>query len=189
VHRIGTDSDPTELFETAAALGATAVLVVSDLADLAATTSELERLVLHADRLGLAVGLEYMAWTTPSTAGDALAVARRTGCRLVVDVLHHHRTGAGAAALREIVDAGVLGWLQLCDAPAAAADDLLYEARHDRLPPGHGELPLAALLGELPADVTISVEVQSDHLAGAHDALARARLLHTRAVRALNHRA
>jgi len=189
VHRIGTDADPTELFETAAALGAAAVLVVSDLADLAATTAEVERLTQRCERLGLVLGLEYMAWTTPANAADALTVARRTGCRLVVDVLHHHRTGATAAALREIVDAGALGWLQLCDAPAAAPGDVLHEARHDRLPPGDGQLPLAALLDALPDDVMVSVEVQSDRLAGNHDALARAQLLHARATRALNHRA
>jgi len=56
---------------------------------------------------------------------------------------------------RQLVD-------QLCDAPAlrpATNEAIIQEARAMRLPPGHGELPLAELLAELPDDVVLSVEV------------------------------
>ena len=114
----------------------------------------------------------------------AVEVARATGCQLVVDVLHHVRVGAGAHELDVIAAAGVLGWLQLCDAAGeldatrrTAQAALLHEARHGRLAPGQGELPLQTLLASVPAGTVVSVEVQSDQLL-AVPAADRARLLH-----------
>lgn len=161
------------LLETAALLGAAAVLVVSDLHDESATSVAVDGLVAAASPLGLTIGLEYMAWTMPATAAGALDMAAATGCRVVVDVLHHVRGGAGVDELRKMIDAGHLGWVQLCDAITADAvdpvdfdrDDVIHEARHRRLPPGQGALPLAELLAEVPSDAIISVEVQSDDLA------------------------
>lgn len=190
VHRIGGDADATELLEVAAAIGATAVLVVSDLASVKDSTTELTRLARRCDRLGLTLGLEYMAWTTPSTPRAAIEVASRAGCRLVVDVLHHVRVGAGVDELHSIVAADLLGWLQLCDAPATAPalDELVHEARHARLAPGDGGLPLAELLAEIPDGIVVSVEVQSDAMAAEFDVIERARLLHAASQRVLNHR-
>ena len=84
---------------------------------------------------------------------------------IVADVLHHHRVGAGVAELRALVDSGRLGWIQLCDAPQDAPADLLHEARHARLAPGSGALPLDELLAIVPAGIVRSVEVQSDAMA------------------------
>lgn len=183
VHRIGPAALPPEpLLDRAVAVGAEAVLVVSDDPDRAATEEALHDVVAACRERDLRCGLEYMAWTTPNTTDDAIMMARATGAEVLVDFLHHHRIGAGAGELRAIVDAGVLGWVQLCDAPRTAPvgskpEALVDEARHRRLPPGSGALPLAELLACLPGDVTISVEVQSDVLArlGADE---RARRLH-----------
>ncbi len=177
VHRITADrTDPEPLLAAAALAGAAALLVVSDLADRDATTAAVADLVARADRHGLTVGLEYMAWTDPSTPADTMAVAARTGCVVVVDVLHHIRVGGGPAELAEVVASGHFGWLQLCDALLTPPPDLLDEARHRRLPPGHGQLPLRQLLDVVPDDAVISVEVQSDALL-ALDVDTRARLL------------
>ncbi len=188
VHRI-TDAptDPRPLIERAAAVGAAAVLVVSDASERSTTMSELTRFAAECAEHGLIAGLEYMAWTTPSGPADAIEIARLTGCRLVVDVLHHVRVGGTAEQLRAIVDAEVLGWVQLCDAPLAppADGDLLREARHGRLPPGAGALPLRALFAEVPDGTTISVEVQSDALLSV-DPHERARWLHDAAVSVLD---
>jgi sugar phosphate isomerase/epimerase len=170
VYRIGTDvDDPHPLLAASAELGASAVLVVSDLEDLGRTEVALAGIVDAARSFGLQVGLEYMAWTTPSSPEAALAVADRTGCRIVVDVLHHTRVGAGPDDLRAVVESGHLGWIQLCDAPRRVArpsgsDALEHEARHARLVPGRGGLGLRELLDVVPADTTLSVEVQSDVL-------------------------
>jgi hypothetical protein len=60
------------------------------------------------------------------------------------------------------------------------------EARHGRLTPGTGILPLRALLARVPAAVTISVEVQSDDLLALSPG-ERARLLHDAATAVLGH--
>lgn len=188
VYRIdATGLDPRPLLETAAAVGATHVLVVSDLDDPAVTVGQLAELTGLARRLGLRIGLEYMAWTHPSDPLGAIEIADQSGCVIVVDLLHHTRVGAGPDELDAIVASGLLGWVQLCDAgPAPARDGLVDEARHRRLAPGTGTLALRSLLDRLPSDVTISVEVQSDDLLqlGPRE---RARLLFDASMAVLGH--
>lgn len=181
--------DPGPLLDAAAAVGAAALLVVSDLADRSATLDALSSLRERCDAHHLRLGLEYMAWTNPSGPLDAIDVAAATGCELIVDLLHHLRVGAGAAELDAIVASGRLGWVQLCDAPPTAPtgrDALIHEARHGRLVPGAGGLDLAPLLARIPSDVTISVEVQSDVLSSV-PAGERAQRLHDAARAVLGH--
>jgi sugar phosphate isomerase/epimerase len=135
----------------------------------------------------VAVAVEYMAWTTPNGPEEALGVARATGCGVVVDLLHHLRVGAGPDELTALVSAGAVAWVQVCDAPLPAPDDLVAEARHGRLPPGDGELPLTELLRIVPPHLPWSVEVQSDRLASELAPPARARRL-AEATRALARR-
>ncbi len=183
VYRIADDAAPPDrLIEQTAALGAAALLVVSDLADRAATVRALMGLTERCRRANVRVGLEYMAWTTPSAPLDAIDIADEVECEVLVDVLHHVRVGAGTDELDAIVESGRLGWVQLCDASVATPDgpsseSLLHEARHGRLAPGAGELPLRELLAHVPANIAISVEVQSDALLTLPP-LPRARLLH-----------
>lgn len=167
VHRVAVESaSADELIARAVAVGASALLVVSDLTDRTATVQAVRALRERCAASGLRLGLEYMAWTDPGTPMDAIEVARQTGCELVVDLLHHIRVGAGVDELDAIVAAGVFGWVQICDAPAArpTPTDLIHEARHGRLLPGQGALPLRPLLARLPAGIVVSVEVQSDDL-------------------------
>ena len=178
VYRINSSSpDPGPLLDAAAALGAEAVLAVSDDPDLVATERQLTVFADRCRAAGVAPALEYMAWTTANDPATAMQLAAATGMHIVVDLLHHHRVGAGPDELATIVASGQLGWVQLADAPARAPDDLIHEARHGRLPPGDGELPLGPLLDALPSDVTISVEVQSDDLRDRLPPAARAELL------------
>lgn len=191
VHRITTDTnvdDASALIADAAELGASALLLVSDLADVAATVAQVAAITERCRVHGLRLGLEYMAWTNPCEPTAAVEMAQATGCELVVDLLHHVRVGAGTDELDAIVAAGVLGWVQLCD--AAVIDGqidhaaLLHEARHNRLLPGDGSLPLRDLLRHVPVDTVISVEVQNDQLLRTPP-LERARLLHDSARRVL----
>lgn len=180
VHRISIDhTDPAALIEQSAAVGAGAVLVVSDLSDHQATMDAVGALTRRCEQYGLRLALEYMAWTTPSAPAHAIEIAEATGCLVVVDLLHHVRVGAGVTELQAIVNSGTLGWVQICDGSLSAPprDRLVHEARHGRLGPGDGELPLADLLASLRDGVTISVEVQSDALLDV-DPFARAQLLH-----------
>lgn len=179
VYRIGSPVGPHAVIDRAAAVGAASVLVVSDVAGRDHTLRALDEIVRIADPLGLRIALEYMAWTYPSTPLEAIDVALASGCEVVVDVLHHVRVGAGTSELQAVVASGTLAWVQLCDAPLAAPSDgdLIGEARHGRLLPGAGELPLADLLACVPDRTTVSVEVQSDALSTL-DAGVRAALLY-----------
>jgi sugar phosphate isomerase/epimerase len=181
----GSLDEVDRLLEAAADLGAARLLVVSDHPDPAVTEELLAATVERAAGAEVIVGLEYMAWTTPSDPAAAAAMAARTGARVIVDLLHHVRIGAGAAELHDLVASGRLGWVQLCDAPLAPLSDLVHEARNERRPPGEGELPLRELLQVVPDGTTCSVEVQSDVLAGRTTPAERAVLLATTARRVL----
>lgn len=188
VHRISDDStDVGPLVDAAAALGAGSLLVVSDLADNPSGREHtVHRLGAVAERCraaGLVAAIEYMAWTTPRRSIDAVEMATATGSVVVVDLLHHTRLGEGTDELRRVVASGRLGWVQVCDAPATAPADLIDEARHHRLPPGDGRLPIDDLLAEVPHDVVRSVEVQSDRLTAQLAPAERAVLLYAAATR------
>ncbi len=189
---------PDALIAAAARIGAAQLLVVSDIvghrrqtgADPVGDTAEQLHAVAQRCRdVGIRPALEYMAWTTPSDVGTAIALAQQTGCVLVVDVLHHTRIGAGMAEFEAIIDAGVFGWLQLCDGPARTPEDvagMIDEARHGRLPPGEGALALHDFVSRLPDGAVVSVEVQSDELARL-EPNARAARLAAAARRVLDH--
>ena len=178
VYRIGTDGRDrcVELLGFAAESGIPRLLVVSDLREVGPTEDELGWACAEASRFGVSVALEYMAWVTPDSSAGAARLARSTGCEVVVDALHHHRLGEGADAIGQLREAGVLGWFQLCDAPAQAPVDLIAEARGGRLSPGEGGLPLSDHVEAIGSDVAISVEVQGLE-ARLPDALERARTL------------
>jgi len=162
VVRLGsdTDADVSRLMEFAVRAGSSELLVVSDLDGFAETEERLGRLCREASGSGVVIALEYMAWVTPSSSRDARLLAESTGCKVVVDALHHYRLGEDPAAIAELRDAGVLAWFQLCDAPAGRPVDLVAEARGARLLPGEGALPLVEQLRAVGSDVAVAVEVQ-----------------------------
>lgn len=174
VVRVTSGFDPRSavpLMSRASEVGAGHVLVVSDLGGSGARSPLDESIDVFASlgeiarEHGLDVAVEYMAWTTPCDVDDALRVHAETGCRIVVDLLHHTRIGATAHDLKRLVRADAVAWVQICDAPAhLEAESLLHEARHGRSIPGEGRLPLRDYLAVIPSHVDISIEVQSDRL-------------------------
>lgn len=183
VHRIDGDTPdavPLALIEAAAAVGAEHLLIVSDLDDEPATAAAMQRCSTACRDAGVTPALEYMAWTMPHDSAGAIRLADSTGCVIVVDLLHHLRVGGTAGDLDAIVASGLLGWVQLSDAPLTPPHDLLHEARHDRRAPGDGSLPLMELLAHVPSTVPLSVEVQSDALGRRMNPSSRARFLHDR---------
>jgi sugar phosphate isomerase/epimerase len=184
VIRLGADEsavEPLRLFDFAARLGARFVLVVSHHLDAGRSAAELASLADVAAGHELRIALEFMRFTAIPTLASALDVLQRTGrsdVGVVVDALHLHRSGGVPADLRHI-PRGRLAYVQLCDAVAAGPADvpaLAEEARHGRLLPGTGALPLPELLARLDPAVPLSVEVQSDELAAAVAPGPRARL-------------
>ena len=179
------------LVDVAAALGARFLLAVSHHPEPARTADELGRIAGWCDGSGVTVAVEPMRFTTVPTFRAASALVRDLGrddVVVLVDPLHLQRGGETPAVLTE-PGAAAIGYAQLCDAlltPPGAPEDLealAHEARHARLFPGEGELPLTDMLAALPADLPCTVEVQNDGWSGvdargrAHEAMRTARLV------------
>lgn len=178
----------SRLVEQAAALAARHLLVVSDDPDPSRTIDGLGRVSRRCREAGLSAVLEFMRFTHPSTLAEAARIAAAVGPDLggvLVDALHLARTGSQPSELDEHAP-GLFPYAQICDAPLQAppgdSSALVEEARHRRLLPGQGGLPLAELLSSLPPGIPLSVEVQSDELERTLPALERARRCHAAAV-------
>lgn len=177
--------DPRRLLDLAHALGARHLLTVSTLPDREVAVEQLHRLSSAAADSGVRIALEFMRFTRIRSLSEALAIlddAEAQEAVVVVDALHLHRSGEQPADVAA-APAHRIGYLQLCDAPDPGPVDeeqLATEARHHRLLPGDGELPLAALVASAPPVTPISVEVQSDHLTAISPPPARATLLRER---------
>lgn len=150
--------------EAASALGGKRVNVCADVFPaLAARFAAIGDL---AATCGLGLDLECMAWrgiNTPQACLDLIASSGAPNAAYLVDALHHTRCG-GTPADIAAMSAGKVISAQLCDAPAAAptgTDALLAEARGGRLLPGDGGLDLAGIVGALPPEAVISVELPS----------------------------
>lgn len=184
VVRIGTHDEPTirAIVDAVAALGPRHVLAISDLADEPATVDALGQLATWVRPAGATVVVEFMAFTHLRTITDALRVVEATGddsIGVLVDPLHLQRSG-GTPSQLDGIDTSRLPYVQLCDAlltpPAGGIDALIEEARHARLLPGVGELPLTELLRRVPS-APVSVEIHDDAARRRHAPAALAHLV------------
>jgi len=162
--------DFRHLVDVAAGLGARFLLAVSHHDEQARTADELGTVADWCAGTGVTVALEPMRFTAVRTfaaAGELVRSLGRDDVVVLVDPLHLHRGGESPADL-QVRGAPPIGYVQLCDAPLTppgAPDDLdalAHEARHGRLFPGEGELPLLDMLAAVPADLPCTVEVQND---------------------------
>ena len=168
----------TPVLEAAAVLGAPFVNAICEDPDLARLSDEFGRLAEEARPYAVRPVIEFMAYRTVRTLDDAVAIAAGSGGGILIDALHVQRCGVGLDAVRA-VDPGLVGYVQLCDAPLAtpAGEGAeIAEARGGRLLPGDGELPLLDLLAALPEGIPVAVEAPAPG-AGARPAefAARAR--------------
>ncbi len=117
--------------------------------------------------------LEFMPLMWPATLGEAISFVRACGAAnagLLLDAMHVYRSGATTADLAAI-DPALVGHIQACDVPMPAqTDNYGEEARHERLVPGEGDLPLADFLRALPRDITVGIELPM--LSKAHAGIA-----------------
>jgi sugar phosphate isomerase/epimerase len=157
------------VLETAAVLGARYLNVICADPDTGRLADRIAELVRLARPYRVRPVVEFMAWLPLRTLAGAVAVAQGSGgAGLLVDALHVQRCGVTTAELAT-VDPSLLGYLQLCDAPARMPhrppgdpdDDAVLEARTSRLLPGQGELPLGELLGALPDSLPVAAETPS----------------------------
>lgn len=147
-----------------AALGARHVICApydDDPARLAGTLAALQDL---ARPHGLTCVLEFFPWTPVPNLATARDLVERTGMAeigILLDTLHFDRSGSSLADLAGLPPAR-LPFLHLCDAPVHppySTEDLLHAGRAERLPPGEGRIDLAAILGQVPPDLPMALEV------------------------------
>lgn len=167
------------LIEAAKSLGARFVLFVSEDSDRRATSRALRQLCRHGAHADLSIAVEFMRFTAIRTLADARDIVERAGeanAVLVVDALHLARAGGRPEDLAGLAR---IGFVQVCDAMLAGPTsdaDLADEARHHRLLPGRGQLPLREFIAAVDPSTPVSVEIQSDHLAGSTTPEERAEL-------------
>jgi sugar phosphate isomerase/epimerase len=149
---------------TAQRLGATELLVHGADPEEARLIDAFGRLCDLAAGHGLSANLEPMPWVDVSNLAKAMRIldgAARANGGLLVDAIHFFRAGDSPRELAK-VPRRFLRYMQLCDArPERPADmqEIIRQARSDRLFPGEGGLDLKGLLGALPAGIPISLEI------------------------------
>lgn len=114
-----------------------------------------------ADTFGFRVMTELSRRATLKTPSQAVRFFQRIGrpdVRILLDTLHFFRYCGTLEDVRAHRD--WIGRVQLSDGPAEMPlADQLTEARQHRLIPGDGDLPLRSLLAEMPAGISIGIEV------------------------------
>jgi sugar phosphate isomerase/epimerase len=152
------------VFAISERLGASDILVHGADPDESRLVQTFGALCELAGRYKLRANLEPMPWVDVSNIAKAVRVLRGAGQSnggLLVDAIHFFRAGDSVAELKKVPHE-YLHYAQLCDARAETPTDLqeiIRQARGDRLFPGEGGLDLRGLLGVLPADIPLSLEV------------------------------
>lgn len=145
-------------------LGASELLVHGADPDECRLIQTFGRLCELAGQYKLRANLEPMPWVDVSNIAKALRVLRGAGhanSGLLVDAIHFFRAGDSLDELKK-VPRQYLHYVQLCDARREKPSDMqeiIRQARGDRLFPGEGGLDLRGLLAALPPDIPLSLEV------------------------------
>jgi len=148
-------------------LGGRHVLVAGDDPDDARLTDAFARLCEAAAAHGLTADLECMPWTAVAdvrTAARVVAAADQPNGGVLVDALHFARSASTLAEVAALPRAR-LNYVQVCDGRVPGPDTveaMIFDARCERLLPGEGGIDLAGLLGALPDDLPISIEIPSE---------------------------
>lgn len=165
---------------TAARLGARELLVAGNDPDQARLTANFSAFCELAARFRLGASLEFMPWTDAKDLVQAARIVAASGqanAGVLIDPLHFSRSRSRIEDIASI-PAARLRYLQFCDAPAAippTMDEILAQARAERLVPGEGGIDLPGLLRALPPGLPLSVEVPMNTLAQTVGAVERAR--------------
>lgn len=158
---------PRHVVDLAAVLGARGVLVMDMLGSDAPVEEAAARFAAICDLAapdGVLVQLEAVPMgsiPTIARAREVVELAGRANGRLTIDSWHLFR---GAGCLSEVagLPGGLIGCVQLSDAPVVPLASLLEETTRARLIPGAGDLELAGLIRALDAagsQAPIAIEV------------------------------
>jgi sugar phosphate isomerase/epimerase len=166
--RIAEGFDPSvyvPLFELGAQLQARAVLVAGDDREPQRLSHSYARLCEAMQPYGLTADLEFMPWTAVPHAQAALHIVREAGepenAGILVDALHVFRSSTTLEDIRAIAPR-LLHYAQINDQVSGlnfSDEQMIHDARCERLLPGEGDFDLAGLFAALPVGLPISVEV------------------------------
>lgn len=176
------------MMEAGQALGAGSLTVAAADPDTARLMHNLAQMAEDGRSFGITPTLEAISYQAVASIAQAADIARRTGCRIVVDTLHFNRFDGGGkddagkadqwTQLR--TNAALVPLVQLCDGPARRPvnrDELVLESRSERGVPGEGDFDLAGVVRALPDGLPVSAEVPSDRRVAEFGELAWARRL------------
>lgn len=182
-----------QMMEAGQALGASTLTVACADPDLGRFGDHLAQMTQDGKAYGIMPTLEPIAYQAVRNIPQAVELARRAGCKIVVDALHVNRFGGTSDELRAAAD--LVPLIQLCDGPATpppSREALIKESRSERGVPGEGEFDLQTILAAFQAGTSVSIETPSDgrvaamgelawakHLKGAADSVLRTAALNT----------
>jgi sugar phosphate isomerase/epimerase len=149
--------------EIMAELGAPLVNAVSMDPDLNRSFDQFAVVAEMAAAVGLKTATEFApCFPSVQDLSTALAAVRHVGrpdFGIVLDTMHHFRSGGTGADIAK-VDPKLFAYVQLCDAPKVPTiQDYMEEAMYERRAPGDGDAPLFDYLKALPRDLVVNVEV------------------------------
>lgn len=152
--------------ESGAALGAKRINILAPDEDAGRLRDNLGRVCEMAARHGLEVVCEVSRRQHFKRLGEAEAFLSGLGAgapRILLDTLHFCRFGGMPDEVQR--HRSWIGRVQLADGPAGVpAEEQWAEAIGERLPPGRGAFPLAEIVGAVPGEVVIGIEVPMDRL-------------------------
>ena len=149
------DAEVEHIASMVQSTGATHVLTVTmepQISDLQRAQENLTNLAERLESLGAEACIEFLGWSAIpdlATAWDLVAPLP-VNVGLVLDTWHWQRQAGGPdiSVLTDIPGERI-SYLQVCDAAAEGADDLLTEAMTRRLLPGEGCIDFIAVLSAL----------------------------------------
>ncbi len=153
------------VLEAATFFGASYLNVTGNDPDSARFEQTLHMVAQAASEVGVMPLVEPMGWKCLNSVEEAVRLASSVpNLGVQVDSLHFARLGATVDTIASIPH-GRAPYIQLSDAPMAPPSqdpsDWQQEGRTDRMLPGHGELPLRAMLAALSPGCPVAVETPS----------------------------
>ncbi|MEP3226179.1 MAG: TIM barrel protein [Parasphingorhabdus sp.] len=154
------DYEPT--LALAARLGAKRAISHIHERDPARAEDQLAALCSMAMQMDLEIGLEFTGFAPGCNSLDTAIKlhqkANQPNLTIAIDALHLFRTG-GTMAQIQTLDPEVVGYAQLCDGPHLQQSTSYIEEAMNRMIPGEGQFPLAALIDQLGEQVDWDIEV------------------------------
>ncbi|MGH8350434.1 MAG: sugar phosphate isomerase/epimerase family protein [Pseudomonas sp.] len=162
-------ADFEKILEVGAQLGASELLVAGNDPDEQRLTEHFAELCDLAALYGLHPHLEFMPWTDARNLQQAVRIVENAGREnggVLVDAFHFDRSESRLEDLAKVAPSR-LRYAQLCDVAGLRPTDMaeiLRQARNERRFPGDGDCDLSGLLGCLPTNIPLSLEIPTVQL-------------------------